>query len=142
MRSRTPMAADAPSSVWSRPSVHPEEAGVQIALLQALLDRGATFDQPSEAGNNHRIVYGCLANGQPAAAGFFADLGAHLDMESAAALGRLDVLRTYFNQSGTTRSDPKHPLTILMKGSAAPQQQSSLCPFHHRVVGALRSGTR
>jgi hypothetical protein len=78
-------------------SIHPERAGVQIALLQALLDRGATFDQPSAGGNGHSIVNGCLANGQPAAARFLADRGASLDLEGAAALGRLDILRSYFD---------------------------------------------
>jgi ankyrin repeat protein len=78
-------------------SIHPERAGVQIPLLQTLLDRGATFDQPSATGNRHSFVYGCLANGQPAAARFFADRGAHLDLESAAALGRIDVLRSFFD---------------------------------------------
>jgi ankyrin repeat protein len=79
--------------------VHPEKAGVQIALLRTLLDRGANLRHPSSAGNRHSIVHGCLANGQPAAAAFLADLGAPLNPESAAALGRLDVLRSCFDET-------------------------------------------
>jgi len=79
-------------------SVHPERAGVQIALLQTLLDRGANLHLRS-AGNNHSVVHGCIANGQPAAAKFLADLGAPLDLESAAALGRLDVLEKQFQKA-------------------------------------------
>jgi len=86
-------------------SVHPEKAGVQIALLQALLDRGARLDHLSAAGNKHSIVRGCIANGQPAAGRFLADLGAPLDPETSAAVGRLDVLQSYFNENGALRPD-------------------------------------
>jgi ankyrin repeat protein len=85
-------------------SVHPERAGVQFALLETLLDRGASLQKRS-AGNHHLIVHGCIANGQPAAARFLADRGAPLDVESAATVGRLDVLQTFFNQDGTPRPD-------------------------------------
>jgi hypothetical protein len=68
-------------------SIHPERAGVQIALLQTLLDHGARLDHPSAAGNRHNLVTGCIANGQPKAAGFLAAVGAPLDLPGAAALG-------------------------------------------------------
>jgi ankyrin repeat protein len=74
-------------------SVHPEQAGVQIALLQALLARGARLNHPSPAGNRHSLIHACLANGQPKAAEFFASLGVPLDLPAAAALGRLDMVR-------------------------------------------------
>jgi ankyrin repeat protein len=86
-------------------SVHPERAGVQIALLRTLLDRGANLQHPSAAGNNHSVVHGCIANGQPAAARFLADLGAPLDLEGAATVGRLDVLQSYFDESGARRPE-------------------------------------
>ena len=86
-------------------SVHPEKAGVQIALLRTLLDRGASLQHQSSAGNRHSIVHGCLANGQPGAARFLADLGAPLNLESAAALGRLDVLRSWFDENPAPRPD-------------------------------------
>ena len=69
-------------------SVHPERAGVQEALLQTLLDHGAS---PAQS-----IVISCLANGRPNAAQFLASRGAHLDLAGAAALGRLDVVKSLF----------------------------------------------
>jgi ankyrin repeat protein len=87
-------------------SIHPAAAGVQIPLLRTLLDRGARFDQPSAGGNSQSIVHACVANGQPVAAKFFADLGAPVDLESAAVLGRLDLLRTYLDESDTALPHP------------------------------------
>ena len=51
-------------------SVHPERAGVQIALLELLLDHGAAPDG----------VNPCLRNGRPEAAEFLAQRGAPLDL--------------------------------------------------------------
>jgi tetratricopeptide (TPR) repeat protein len=69
-------------------SVHPEAAGVQIALMELLLDRDAMIErEPGEA------VSGCLANDRLLAAGFLAARGAYLDFESAAGLGRLDRVK-------------------------------------------------
>jgi hypothetical protein len=62
-------------------SVHPERAGVQTALMQLLIDRGAAIDRPAAAGNRHSIVNGCLANGRPAAAAYLAARGAQLDVK-------------------------------------------------------------
>ena len=76
-------------------SMHPEEAGVQIALLETLLDRGSWIDQPS-AGKWRSVVRGCLANGQPEAAEFLASRGAPLDLEEAAGLGRLERVKECF----------------------------------------------
>ena len=87
-------------------SMHPARAGLQVPLLQTLLDRGARFDRPSAGGNSQSIVHACVANGQPVAAKFFADLGAPLDLESAAVLGRLDLLRNYLDESGPARPHP------------------------------------
>jgi len=84
-------------------SVHPEQAGVQIALLQALLDRGARLDQPSAAGNAQSVVHGCLANGQPKAAEFLAGAGAPLDVAGAAGLGKMALLKSYFDENGAPR---------------------------------------
>jgi ankyrin repeat protein len=81
-------------------SIHPEQAGVQIALLQTLLDRGARLDHPSAGGNRHPLINACLANGQPNAAEFLASLGAPIDLEAAAALGRLDIVKRYFDENG------------------------------------------
>jgi len=88
-------------------SIHPEKAGVQIPLLQALLDRGARFDQPSAGGNGHSLINACFANGQPRAAEFFASLGAPVDLEAAAALGRIGIVRSYFDENGVLQSHAK-----------------------------------
>jgi ankyrin repeat protein len=92
-------------------SVHPEKAGVQITLLETLLDRGASLHLRA-GGNNHSIVHGCIANGQPAAAKFLADRGAPLDMESAAALDRLDVLESHFDGGGGAGTAATNPQQI------------------------------
>ncbi len=69
-------------------SVHPEAAGVQIALMELLLDRGAMIERvPGEA------VSGCLANGRPLAARYLAEHGAYLDFENAAGVDRLDRVK-------------------------------------------------
>ena len=81
-------------------SLHPERAGVLEALLQILLDHGASVEQPSIAGNRQSIVTGCLANGRLKAAEFLAGRGARLDLAGAAALGRLDVVKSFFGEDG------------------------------------------
>jgi hypothetical protein len=52
-------------------SLHPKRAGVQQALIQLLLDRGATLDHPATAGGRS-LVHSCLANGRPEAARYLA----------------------------------------------------------------------
>lgn len=84
-------------------SCHPADAGVQIELMQALLDGGARLDQPSAAGNAQSIVKGCFANGQPQAAAFLASRGAPIDLEEAIALGRVDAVKAYFDSKGKLR---------------------------------------
>jgi len=66
-------------------SIHPEKAGVQQALLEALLQRGAEI----RGGD----VLACLMNGREAAASFLAERRADLDVAEAAGLGRLGLLR-------------------------------------------------
>lgn len=69
-------------------SVHPEAAGMQIALMELLINRGALIEiQPGEA------VRACLANGRPLAARFLASRGAYLDFANAAGVGRLDRVK-------------------------------------------------
>jgi ankyrin repeat protein len=81
-------------------SIHPEAAGVQIPLLELLLAHGAQMEQPGLTGNGNSIVWGCLANGQGEAARFFADRGATMNLLEAAGVGRLDVVKTYFDGDG------------------------------------------
>jgi ankyrin repeat protein len=70
-------------------SIHPKRAGVQIALMQLLLDRGAAPDG----------VNPCLRNGRPEAAEFLAQRGAPLDLEAAAGLGRLDLVQKLIGEA-------------------------------------------
>lgn len=86
-------------------SLHPERAGVQEELLRTLLKHGAKIDPPAGAVNRQSIVMACLANGRPKAAEFLAGRGARLDLASAAALGRLALVETYFTQDGTLKPD-------------------------------------
>jgi len=73
-------------------SVHPAVAGVQNDLLQLLLDRGARIDGGD--------VVSALRNGRGPAAEYLAGRGARLDLEGAAGVGRLDVVKTFFNADG------------------------------------------
>ena len=68
--------------------------------MQLLLDRGARVDRPGSAGRKHSLVFACLANGQPQAARFLAQRGAPLDLETAAGVGDLDFVKTFFEANG------------------------------------------
>jgi len=77
-------------------SCHPHNAGVQIPLLELLIERGAIIDGP----DGYSGVNGCLRNGRREAAEFFANRGARLDLEGAAGVGRLDVVQSFFTEDG------------------------------------------
>ena len=81
-------------------SCHPEEAGVQLPLMGLLMDYGAIIDGP-DGGSE---VNGALANGRGDAAKYLASRGAKLDLEGAAGVGRLDVVKTFFTDSGKLKS--------------------------------------
>ncbi len=82
-------------------SVHPERAGVQEPLMQVLLDHGAVIDRPGGAGNRLTAVEGCLANGRGKAARFLASRGARLNLATAAGIGSLDIVKTFFHGDGS-----------------------------------------
>src|SRR5262249_56558477 len=88
-------------------SWHPKNAGVQIPLMELLIDHGAIIDGP----DGGSAVNGCLHNGRGEAAEFFASHGARLDLEGAAGVGRLDVVKSFFNNDGSLEppatQDPK-----------------------------------
>jgi ankyrin repeat protein len=82
-------------------SIHPAIAGVQIPLLETLLQAGAAVDGPAGA----PALLACLANGRGEAAEFLASRGARLDLEGAAGVGRVDVVESYFQQDGTLKGN-------------------------------------
>ena len=98
-------------------SAHPRIAGVQLPLLALLLDRGARIEHPNLAGNDHGAVQACLANGCPEAARYLADRGARLELETAAGVGRLDVVRALVETSRESGT----PVTAARLGSALRQ---------------------
>ncbi len=112
-------------------SFHPAAAGVQIALLELLLEAGASADGIPGGGNP---VIAALHNGRCDAAEFLARRGARLDLESAAGTGRIDQVRSFFSPDGQLTS-------------AATEKQMAFgfiwaCEYGHDDVVAflLRSG--
>ena len=83
-------------------SIHPKVAGVLHALIDVLLAHGARIDRGA-AGHKHALVNGCLANGRDDAAEFLARRGAPLDLEGAAGVGRLDIVKSFFNADGSLK---------------------------------------
>jgi ankyrin repeat protein/GNAT superfamily N-acetyltransferase len=83
-------------------SVHPLRAGVQNALLELLLQRGAAIDG-APGGSNPLLA--ALRNGRKQAAEFLAACGARLDMEGAAGVGRLDLVKSLHSSASTKEVD-------------------------------------
>jgi len=93
----------------------PQEAGVQRALLNLLLANGAAMDRPGLAGRSNSLVQACFANGQPDAARFLADHGAPLDLETAAGVGRLELVKS-LHSSATRQQLQNGFLAACMRG--------------------------
>ncbi|HEV2670146.1 MAG TPA: ankyrin repeat domain-containing protein [Gemmatimonadales bacterium] len=74
-------------------STPPRQAGVQLPVIQVLLDHGAEIEHPNLAGNGADALYACLANGCPEAAQYLVERGARFGIVGAAGIGRLDVVR-------------------------------------------------
>jgi hypothetical protein len=78
-------------------SIHPFAAGVLEPLIALLLEHGAAFDAPG----GRSIVNACLANGRQRGAELTAERGARLDLQGAAGVGRLDLVRSFFDGDGS-----------------------------------------
>lgn len=85
-------------------SIHPFKAGVLAPLIDLLIARGAAVDAPQGAGNGMSIVMGCLCNDRPEGARLISQHGARLDLETAAGVGRLDLVSQYFDGDGALTS--------------------------------------
>jgi ankyrin repeat protein len=82
-------------------SCHPRDAGVQEPLIDLLIGRGASIGRPGAGGGTtYPLINSCLANGRPEAAEHLSQRGAPIDLEAAAGLGRLDLVRAFFTDDG------------------------------------------
>ena len=102
MRRRYPERTGSTTLGLVATSCHPAVAGVQIALLDILLKYGASVDG-IPGGWNPLIA--ALHNGRGQAAAHLAKRGARLDLEGAAGVGRLDVVKSFFNKDGSLRAN-------------------------------------
>jgi ankyrin repeat protein len=82
-------------------SFHPAKAGVQLELLDELLQAGACVDG---APNGWNPLVAALHNGRGDAALFLASRGAHLDLEGAAGTGRVDVMARFVQKDGKLKA--------------------------------------
>jgi hypothetical protein len=108
-------------------SVHPVTTGVQAELVDVLVRAGASLTHAVAPDYTHgRVVNACLANGRGEGAQLVAQHGAELDLEGAAGVGRLDVVRTFFDKRGSLTPD------------ASPEQIRRgafwACQYGHREV--------
>ena len=85
-------------------SIHPVTAGVQNELMAFLLARGASVGGDQGLAAWSKLINGCHANGRPAAAEFLAARAQGLDLEAAAGVGRLDIVKTFFDANGRLTS--------------------------------------
>ena len=122
--------------------------------MELLIRHGATLDN-AVAANYTRglIVNACLANGRDRAAAFLAARGAQLDLEGAAGVGRLDLVKTFFHENtlaaGATKSQMERGFLwaceyghnrviefLLERGaSLLSQADTGLTALHWAVVG-------
>jgi len=87
-------------------SFYPAQAGVQYPLMEILLSYGAALEGAVAPDYTRgSVVNACLANGRPNAAEFLGSRGARLDLDGAAGVGRLDVVKSFFIDDGSLRAD-------------------------------------
>ena len=157
LRARYPGRIGSTTLGLAATSIHPVRAGVQIALMETLLDSGAVLDGIQ---GGWSFVNGCLANGRPEAAHFLAGRGARLDLESAAGLGRLDLVQSFFDNDGglkatATRAQMEsgfmwaceyghNPVIqcLLDKGFDVSKQVGGMTGLHWALVGGRLETTR
>ena len=91
------------------------EANISGPLIDLLLEYGATVDV-----DRPDVLYGSLANYGIRAAERLIELGAKPDVCAAAALGRMELLRSMFDGDGRLRADarPRRGRTVLTERDA------------------------
>ena len=77
------------------------DMGVTGPLMDVLLERGAQLDLTKDD-----TLDASLTNHSPRAAEKMIELGAKADVLAAAALGRMDLLRDFFDRDGRLRAEP------------------------------------
>ena len=102
MRKRYPERTGSTTLGMVATSCHPAAAGVQIPLLDILLEHGASVNG-LRGGWNPLIA--ALHNGRGKAAAHLAKRGARMDLEAAAGVGRLDVVKTFVNEDGSLKAN-------------------------------------
>ena len=102
MRKRYPERTGSTTLGMVATSCHPAVAGVQIPLLDILLKYGASVDG-IPGGWNPLIA--ALHNGRGEAAAHLAKRGARLDLEGAAGVGRLEAVKSFFNEDGNLKAN-------------------------------------
>ncbi len=133
-------------------SIHPVLAGVQEELMKVLLEAGAAVDTG--------MVNACLANGRGKAAEFLAGRVAHLDLEAAAGVGRLDAVWAWFDggelRTNATRGQMQAGLNwaaeygrngvieFLLEKGADPSAQDKFgqTALHWAAIGGLLEAAR
>jgi len=88
-------------------SIHPKNAGVQDELIGVFIAHGAHIDRLGGEGSTP-LINGCLANGRPGAAEYLARRGAVIDLEGAAGIGRLDLVRGFVADDGSLINGATH----------------------------------
>ncbi len=93
-------------------SLHPFVAGVQNDLIDLLIEHGALIEEtrsPDYVPGS--LVGACLDNGRPEAAEHLAKRGATLDFRAAAGVGRLDIVKQYYDNAGHPKPElPKEQI--------------------------------
>jgi ankyrin repeat protein len=109
----------------------PKFSACQVApLVDLLIARGADINAPQGGGNNESIVRACLSNDRPVGAELLAARGARLDLDTAASVGRLDIVNVYFDEAG--RLKPSATLTQMEEGFISASEYG-----HRKVVEFL-----
>jgi hypothetical protein len=107
----------------------PFAAGVQQKIIDVLLAHGARMDLPGSVGHRDGLVRGCLSNGQPQAAEYLASRGAPLDFSAAAGLGRLDVVKAFFEADGNPNSNTTPAQVVEGFGMACAYGRNEVVDF-------------